>query len=247
MGLFDGGLFGDSGGKIEDPAVRKLTHKLAKTVLNEFGQPADVYQGPIAPGMNPQIEAALAGAGGLLQQDPQISGALAQLLAGPGDQQAVKDYYQTSVLDPATLAFNDQLQQIGETYGSTWGTSGAFPKMVADATSRFGTGIGSVLGDLIYQDRNAALDRLGTGVGLSLANSQNNAQNLQTVLGLGDYSRGITGEQNQEAYNKWLAGQDYNNPWLGFLGSALGTATQQAPQAGALEKGIGLARMVLPF
>lgn len=247
MGLFDGGLFGSSGGQFANRDIARLTRNLASRINSEFGQPADVYSGPIAPGINPQIEAALAGASGLLAPNEDVSGALSQLLAGPGDQQAVRDFYESSVLAPAQQAFGDQLQQIGDVYGSTWGTSGAMPRMVADATSRFGTGLGSVLGELVYNDRNAALDRLGTGVGLSLANNQNQAQNLQTVLGLGDYSRGIAGEQNMEAYNKWLAGQEYNNPWLGFLGTALSTAQPTAPEAGALEKGIGLFRTILPF
>lgn len=240
-------LFGDSGGSIMNPATAKLTRRLSNKLVNEFGEGAEVYGGQITPGSNANIEAALGGASGLLYQDPAIQAGLSQLLAGPGDQQAVMDYYQSSVLDPATLAFQDQLQQIGDTYGNTWGTSGAFPRMVSDATARFGTGIGSVLGELVYNDRNAALDRIGQGVSGSIANQQNQAGMLGQVLGMGDYQRGMVGEQNQEDYNKWLSGQDYNNPWLGFLGTALSTAQPTAPQAGLLEKGVGIARTILPF
>lgn len=247
MGLLGDVFGGDSGGQIMDPELRKLTRDLSKLMRGELGQGADVYGGPIVPGSNANIESALSGAGGLLTQDPAVSAGISQLLAGPGDGQAVQDYYKSSVLDPATLAFQDQLTQIGDTYGNTWGTSGAFPKMAADATARFGTGIGSVLGELVYNDRNAALDRIGQGVGLSIGNQQNQAGMLSQVLGMGDYARGMEGEQNQADYQKWMAGQDYNNPWLGFLGTTLGTAQMSAPQASGLEKGIGIARTILPF
>lgn len=238
---------GDSGGQIMSRDIRATTNKLGKIMKNQLGQGAEVYQGPLVPGTNPQIEAALAGYGGLLEQDPAVSAGLSQLLSGAGDPEAVRRYYEESVLAPSQLAFNDQLQQIGDTYGSTWGTSGAMPRMMADATARFGTGIGSVLGDLVFQDRNAAIDRIGSGIGLSLNNQQTQAGMLNNVLGMGDYSRGIAGEQNQADYSKWLSGQDYNNPWLGFLGTALSTAQPSAPQASGLEKGIGIARTILPF
>lgn len=247
MGLFGDIFGGDSGGQVMDPNLRRLIRDLSKKIRSEFGESADVYGGPIAPGANEQIESALGSYGSLLEQDPAVASGLSQLLAGPGDQQAVRDYYESSVLAPAQQAFNDQLQQIGDVYGSTWGTSGAMPRMVADATARFGTGLGSVLGELVYNDRNAALDRIGTGVGLSMANQQNQAGMINNVLGLGDYARGMQGEQYAEDYNKWLAGQDYNNPWLGFLGTALSTAQPSAPQASGLERGIGFMRTILPF
>lgn len=235
MGLTDT-LFGDSGGGIANPATAKLTRRLSNILVNQIGDGAEVYGGDLVAGSNANIENALGGASGLLYQDPQIQAGLAQLLAGPGDGQAVRDYYQSSVLDPATLAFQDQLQQIGDTYGNTWGTSGAFPKMAADATARFGTGIGSVLGELVYNDRNASLDRISQGVSGSIANQQNQAGMLNQVLGMGDYERGMLGEENQANYSKWLSGQDYNNPWLGFLGTALSTATPEAPSSGLMDK-----------
>jgi hypothetical protein len=74
------------------------------------------------------------------------------------------------------------------------------------------------------------------GVSGSIANQQNQAGMLNQVLGMGDYQRGMEGEQNQEGYQKWLSGQDYNNPWLGFLGTALSTATPEAPKSGLLDK-----------
>lgn len=235
MGFMDD-IFGDAGGQVMNRDTRKLIGNLSNKLRKQLGQGAEVYSGQITPDSNTNIEAALAGAEGLLYQDPQIQVGLSQLLAGPGDQQAVMDYYKSSVLDPATLAFNDQIQQIGDTYGNTWGTSGAFPRMAADATARFGTGIGGVLGELVYNDRNAALDRIGMGVEGSILNQQNQAGMLGQVLGMGDYQRGMQGEQNAEDYGKWLSGQDYNNPWLGFLGTALSTAQPSAPKSGLLDK-----------
>lgn len=235
MGFMDD-IFGDSGGQVMNRDTRKLIGALSKRLRKELGQGAEVYGGPLVPGSNENIDMALQGAGGLLYQDPAVMSGISQLLAGPGDGQAVRDYYESSVLAPAQLAFQDQLQQIGDTYGSTWGTSGAFPRMAADATARFGTGIGSVLGELVYADRNAALDRLGMGVNASIANQQNQAGMLGQVLGMGDYERGIQGEQYAADYSQWLSGQDYNNPWLGFLGTALSTAQPSAPQSGLLDK-----------
>lgn len=246
MGLVDD-LFGDSGGQIMSRDVRKLTNELGALMRQQLGQGVPTYTGPLVPGLNENTSAAFSAAGGLLGGDPNRDAAIASLMSGAGDPEAVRRYYEESVLAPSQRDFNDALRVVDELYGDTWGPTGAHMKAVADATSNYGIGLGQVLGDLVYQDRNAARDRQAVGVNASLGASQDYLGRLNSMLGIGDYERGITGEQYAADYGQWQAGQAYNNPWLGFLGTSLSTAQPSAPQSGGLERGLGLARMFLPF
>lgn len=235
MGFLDG-LFGDSGGGIMSRDVRKLTNDLGALMRGQLGQGAETYSGPLVPGMNENTQSVLNSAGGLLTGDPNRDAAIQQMMSGAGDPEAVRRYYEESVLAPSQRDFQDALGVIDDRYGDTWGQTGAHMGAVADATANYGIGLGQVLGGLVYDDRNAARDRQGQGVMQSLASGQDQVNRMGALLGFGDYERGLTGEQYGADYSQWQAGQAYNNPWLGFLGTTLGTAQQEAPKAGLLDK-----------
>lgn len=235
MGFMDD-LFGSSGGQITSRNVRGLTNDLGALMRGQLGQSASTYGGQLVPNMNANTESVLGAAGGLLQGDPNRDAAIQSLLSGAGDPQGVRAYYQ-SQLAPAQKGFLDSLRVIDDRYGDTWGASGAHGKVVGDATANYGIGLNQLLGQLTYDDRNAARDRMSTGVSASLASSQDQMSRLGTLLGFGDYQRGLEGEKIAADYGQWQAAQAYNNPWLGFLGTTLGTAQQEAPRAGLLEKG----------
>ena len=235
MGFMDD-LFGDSGGGIKSRDLRKLIDNLAETMVANLGQSGPVYGGQLTPGVNANTQSVFDSAGGLLGVNPQQSAAISSLLSGRGDPAGVQAYYQSQIA-PAEQQFTDALKQIDGRYGNTWGTSGAHTRAVSDATANYGLGMDELLGNLVYQDRNAAADRQVQGVNASLGASQDYQSRLSSLLGIGDYQRGIQGEDIAANYNQWNAGQAYNNPWLGFLGTSLGTAQQAPPRAGLLEKG----------
>lgn len=235
MGFADD-LFGDSGGQIMSRDVRGLTNDLGSLMRKQLGKGIETYSGPLVPGMNENTQGVFDAAGGLAgQSDPNRDAAIQRLMSGAGDPAGVRAYYE-SQLAPAQRGYTDALRQVDERYGDAWGTSGAHGKAVADATSRYGMGLNSLLGELTYQDRNAAADRQLGGIQASLGASQDYMSRLNSQLGIGDYQRGLEGEQMSADYNQWQAGQAYNNPWLGFLGTTLGTAQPSAPQSGFIDK-----------
>jgi hypothetical protein len=246
MGLMDD-LFGDSGGQIMSTDLRKLTNELGGLLRGQLGKGADVYGGQLTPGMNQNTLDAFGAAGGLMTGNPEQDAAIQRLMSGAGDIEGVNQFYQQSVLDPSRRDFNDALRVVDDRYGDVWGTSGAHAKAVADATSNYGIGLGQVLGNLVYNDRNAAADRQLGGVQASQSAEQNQMAQLNTLLGVGDYQRGLEGEGLAADYSQWQAGQAYNNPWLGFLGTALSTAQPSPPRAGLLEKAQAGFSFVDPF
>lgn len=207
--------------KILNPSQEALSGKLSNTVASNIGKGVDVYSGQIAPGANQNQQQAFQQAGGLLGSRVNDQAAIQQMLSGRGDIEGTNQFYQQSVLAPARQEFSDQLRGLDERYGNTWGQNGGHQRVVSDATARFGTGIGSVLGNLVYQDRNAAADRQIQGVQAQALSGQDQATRLAALSGIGSQERSILGQQNQEAYNKWLSGQDYMNPWLGAAQTAL--------------------------
>lgn len=215
----------------------KLLKNISKMARNNLGQGIDPYTGDISPGSNQEIQTAISGMYNALNPDQGRTDAINQLMSGAGDPEGVRQFYEQSVLAPSQQAFGDALRVVDDRYGDAWGTSGAHMRAVGDATSNFGIGIGSVLGDLVYQDRNAARDRQFGGVQASLADSQNTQGLLGNLFGAGDYQRGIQADQNAEALAKWEQAQAYNNPWLGLLAPALGTqAFGYGEQSGLLQK-----------
>lgn len=229
-------MFGDAGGRVMSRDVRGLTNDLGKLMRSQLGQGVATYGGQLVPTMNANTEGVLGAAGGLLTGDPNRDAAIQSLMSGAGDPAGVRSYYE-SQLAPAQKGFMDSLRVIDDRYGDTWGTSGAHGKVVGDATANYGIGLNQLLGQLTYDDRNAARDRQIAGVSASIGNSQDQMARLGTLLGFGDYQRGLEGEQIAADYGQWQAAQAYNNPWLGFLGTTLGTAQPSAPRAGLLEKG----------
>lgn len=238
--------FGDSGGKIMSPDIRKLTNELGELMRGQLGKGVDAYGGQIVPGMNENTASVLGAASGLMTGDPNRDAAIQSLMSGAGDPEGVRAYYE-SQLAPSQKSFMDSLRVIDDRYGDTWGTSGSHGKVVGDATANYGIGMGQLLGQLTFDDRNAARDRMATGVSASFANSQDQMSRLGALLGFGDYQRGLEGEQLGADFSKWQTEQAYNNPWLGFLGTALSTAQPSAPQAGDLEKGKAIFSFVDPF
>ena len=215
-----------------DSQVRSLDQMTGQLERN-IGQGVESYGGQITPDATANQLAAFQGAGNLFS-DPRVdsSGAINQLMSGdpafqidPAQREA---FYQDALVAPARAQFQDTLQQVDQRYGAGFGEAGAMRGMANRATADFETNLMGKRAELIYADemarRGAAesgMNRMVQGVGLAPTYDANRRQNLGLQATLGGEERAIAGQHAGEAYNKWQTEQDYNNPWLGFFGSAM--------------------------
>ena len=215
----------------------KLLKDVTGYARNNLGRSVDVYQGSRIPGANANMQAAFGGAQDLSQANPNIMGAINQQLAGAGDPAGVRSMYE-SALAPARTEFDRTLQQVGSKYGDVWGSSGAHQDMVGRTVENYGNNLNSLLGNLTYNDRQAAMNRQLQAIPAAISGDQNQRMGLQSLLDIGQAERGVAAQGAAEDYEKWFAGQAYNNPWLGLIGPALGTQanvmTQTPGQLGGI-------------
>lgn len=252
MGVFDSLLGGSNNVDIFNRNQEFLINDLTKKVRQNIGVGAPVYQGEITPGATSYQNQTFDRAGSLFGNMIDSSGAVSRLISGdpaftvdPADREA---YYQSAVVNPSMRQFqNDILPLVDSRYGDTWGTAGGHREAVLRAGTDLTTNMGGILGDLVYKDvlagRDSAergLDRIATGIGAGATAAAANTNILNSILGIGDFERRISAQQNSEDYNKWLSGQDYANPWLGFIGPALTQTHAQQQVPGLLGPIMGL-------
>ena len=214
-----------------------LIRTMADTLQSEWGQPADVYGGPTVAGRTGLMNLGLDMASGGNSMQPYINQASQQALSGAEDPAAVMARYQ-SALGPAQLEFQRAQNEIGNRYGSAYGTSGPMAEMMGRSAAEYGMGLNSLLGELTYNDRNAALDRQAGAIAPAAAAQTAGMQNIQDIYGMGEADRAVTGQEYASDYAKWLSGQWYNNPALGFISPVLGTQAKSGVQEGGLLPGL---------
>jgi hypothetical protein len=189
----------------------------------------------------------------------------AQQLGMSGLEQIMKDFdptratemWQTSLVDPSVNLYNQRiipaikeaLPQLGAK------SSGGVDRALARSGSDLAMNLSGQLANLLYQGQQAHLGqqlsaipeayRMGMmptdvvnqimgGIGQFPANL------AQMGLGAGGVQRGIEAEQLGGAQQYWTEAQPYENPWLQYLGTALGTQAvspyykQGSPGFGAL-------------
>ena len=208
---------------------RKVLNKLSDAVIPEIGVGAEVYQGPTVAGQNPLMQQAYNQAPQTFGLNQNIYDATNQALSGAGDPEGVRAMYE-SALDPARLEFQRALNQVGNQYGDTWGSSGALPEMLGRTTAEYGMGLNNLLGNLTYNDRQAGMDRQVSAIPQAIGLEQQENQNLAGLYGLGQEQRAIQEQGMQSDYSKWLSGQWYSNPALGLTQPILGTSGQVMTQ-----------------
>ena len=218
-----------------------LIRTMADTLQSEWGQPADVYGGPTVAGRTGLMNLGLDMASGGNSMQPYINQASQQALSGAEDPAAVMARYQ-SALGPAQLEFQRAQNEIGNRYGSAYGTSGPMAEMMGRSAAEYGMGLNSLLGELTYNDRNAARDRQAGAIAPAAGAQRAGMANIQDIYGMGEADRAVTQQGYASDYAKWLSGQWYNHPALGFISPALGTqANVGAQQQGALGPILGMA------
>lgn len=231
MGLLDDLFGGSNNVNIQSRSQRRVSNSLGDLLQEQIGQGVDPYTGQIVPGGNSNLSQAFGSAQSTLAPIPGMQGAVQELLAGAGDPAVLQQMFQDQLM-PANIAHQDNMREVRNRYGSTHGNTGALPYMEAMYGSRFDADQQRLLGEMVYGDRQAALDRQLGAVNAGNNMSQINAQNLGFLTDIGFAERGLEAERNAEAYQKWFGSQAYNNPWLQLVGTHLGTQTmgqQQQP------------------
>lgn len=197
----------------------------------------------LAQGYAPGVEA---GFQATSQFDPTQAGqflgqgqeALTAALA-PFDTAAATDYWQTSLVDPATKTFReDIIPSIAERGVRSAGTSDSGPmqRELARAGGDLASNLSAQLGNLLYSGQQSQIGRqLGgaqlagqlAGVPGQVASQgqQLSSLGLGQLAGMGGEQRGITQQGLTAEQQRWLEAQAYNNPWLqNYLSTALGTS-----------------------
>lgn len=232
-------LFGGSE-KIEilTPAQQGLLNDLTKQIRANIGESGPVYEGQVTAELSPLQRMGLDQAGRLGAGIPGVDSAIADMVAGRGAIDFDADrYYTDAVYNPAKQAFDDELRQIEARYGASGG--GGFADALGQGAARFGTNIGSMMADLAREERGLADARRAGGLTAAFGRNADIASTSANLLGpIGGVQRGVQSEMNLEALNKWNAGQAYNNPWLGFVGPALGTSAYAVGQQQGMLPGI---------
>ncbi len=157
----------------------------------------------------------------------------------PFDTAAATDYWQTSLVDPATKTFReDIIPSIAERGVRSAGTSDSGPmqRELARAGGDLASNLSSQLGNLLYSGQQSQIGRQLGGAQLAgrLAGvpgqvagqgQQLSSLGLGQMAGMGGEQRGITQQGLTAEQQRWMEGQAYNNPWLQqYLAQALGTS-----------------------
>ena len=223
------------------PGQQTLLGSMTSTLNDLWMRPADVYRGQTVAPRTGLMNLGLDMAAGGNDMQPYINQASQHALSGAEDPAAVMARYQ-SALGPAQLEFQRAQNEIGNRYGSAYGTSGPMAEMMGRSAAEYGMGLNSLLGELTYNDRNAARDRQAGAIAPAAGAQRAGMANIQDIYGMGEADRAVTQQGYASDYAKWLSGQWYNNPALGFISPALGTqANVGAQQQGALGPILGMA------
>ena len=155
------------------------------------------------------------------------------------DPTSARNYWNEAVKMPAMQTWqNDIVPQIMEKYAGQNATdSGAMRRAIANSGANMNTGLNAQLANLLFSGEQAQLGRQQQGVNQAMQMSQMPGQLAAQAGGIGSMGMdmvsqmmnagGMEGSYNQQQltdqYNKWATEQGYNNPWLQYLGTALGT------------------------
>ncbi|MBI9081502.1 MAG: hypothetical protein JEY79_17390, partial [Pseudodesulfovibrio sp.] len=212
---------------------------LSYLTKNARGGGVNSYGGTYTPGASglqqgafSSIEDMLAGGQGMGQAQDFLTS-----LMQPYDDTAAKTYYQDAILAPTMQNWqNEVLPQVREAMISQGaGSSGAANRAIAKSGADMMTNLNANMASTLYGDKQRyTQNAMGGAQGLSQVNQ------LLAQLGLsgGQQQRQIASEQGQEGYNDWLMEQDWNNPWLQYSQTALGTrAFDNVVQQGSTQQG----------
>lgn len=183
--------------------------------------------------------------------------------AGTYDPTAVQQWYTDALVNPAMRTWEKEIvPQVQEKFISqNAGSSGAANRAIANSAEDVTSNLNAQLANALYgekqafdtrdftaQQSNASnelatnalnLEGLSSGGQLGIAADTGGFQQLATLLGLGTQvgaqEYGVDKDATEANYQKWLSQQSYSNPWLNFLGSALGVNPYEPVVHGAVQ------------
>ena len=202
-------------------------------LLPQIGQPGEVYQGQIAPGVSPLQQQGFDMLGSMF--GGQSGNALSNMLSGQSAYQvdpAARDKLYGAEQASQMSQLQDTFKMIEERANmSGAGRSGSLQRSLGRAAGETQLGLGQFYGGLSYQDEQARRMGLESAAQRQVGGLGAQQGMLQMLLGGGDMQRNIAGQQNAEGYNKWMAAQPWANPTVAaFLPTVLGTQTQTPVQ-----------------
>ncbi len=225
---------------------------LNRQVFGEIGKGSAVYPDQIVPGATgaqTQVFEQVNRGFDRTERDAGQDQAIMDLLSGDPsfdvDPTARRELYEAERSEELRRFQEEILPMLSRAYGARGAArSGGLERSMRLGSERLGEDLYRRNTELLYADEGArrqelsrSRDRQAVGVEADIMGRQGQYGELGARFGLGAQERGIQGEANSEAYNKWLSGQPYYNPWLGYLPSALGTKAKAA--AGVQKEGSG--------
>ena len=214
---------------------RRLLTEYNAFLRTQIGQPGPQYEGDIAPGASELQERSFDLARDFAGPN-QVDPALARLLAGEtgyvADTGESERFFQANVAKPLTREYDRSLDAIDQRLAVRGlGDSGVRARAFTDVNRNFTDSLERGRSEFAYKDRQnllnsreSALDRLSQGISQSLGLD---LSRMAVVGGAGDLQRSITGQQNQDAYRRFLEAQPIYNPALQLIGGPI-----QQPTAG---------------
>jgi hypothetical protein len=231
---------------------RQLLDQLTGLLGDQLGQGIQPYMGQVTADLSPLQQSGISffsnllpTAQGLSAWNPQQgqaylnqgASALDTMLAD-FDPTSARNYWNEAVKTPAMQTWqNDIVPQIMEKYaGQNAADSGAMRRAIANSAANMNTALNANLANLLFSGEQAQLGRQQQGINqamnMAMMPGQLAAQQGQ-MAGMGaDLVRQMMGAGGVESahqqqlltdqYNKWMTEQAYNNPWLQYLGTALG-------------------------
>lgn len=236
---------------------RKLLDQLTELLGGQLGQGIQPYMGQLTADLSPLQQSGISffsnllpTAQGLSAWNPQQgqaylnqgAGALDTMLAD-FDPTSARNYWNEAVKTPAMQTWqNDIVPQIMEKYaGQNAADSGAMRRAIANSAANMNTALNANLANLLFSGEQAQLGRQQQGINqalnMAMMPGQLAAQQglmagmgadlVRQMMGAGGVESAHQQQLLTDQYNKWMTEQAYNNPWLQYLGTALGTQAFQ--------------------
>ncbi len=208
------------------PGQMELLDELTNLLKGQLGQGVEPYPGQLVPGAS-EIQQQLfemlmpsgGSVGGLTKQGADYVSQLMQQQFNPKEAQ---DYWQRAYVKPAQRTWEETVvPEVMERYaGQNALDSGAARRALAKSWGDVQSQLNAELAKILWGEKQSLTQRqdIASQLGLNL---------LPQVMGIGEEQRGITQEMLQEPYQKWQMSQAWANPWLNYLGTALGTNPYQ--------------------
>lgn len=245
--LFGGGGGGDGGSEVQrndrlTPEQQQLLEDLNVLLTGQLGQGLEPFGGEISPGIDPLQQRAFDQLGELdpNSYDQKLRDyALRDVVKGtPAFEETAESRAETEqfFLDsferPAQAQFDVDIDALAHRFGMSGSSlSGSFGKALGQETTNFRTNLQGIKANLLRGDRDAAIQSRESAAARRLGGVQasgfEETRQAQALFTGGSLRRGIQAEQNQDELFNFMFSQPAFNPWLGYLGVALGVPAYQ--------------------